>query len=107
MGLQDFWKGIVPRSGRCIAAVFILGEAQYRLTHFLDNYKILMPTEREAGLGEGITKLQGPPGTLPPPIVPARDQSGEGVQLMRAPTVKKYKTDELKQTNMKSTGQVT
>jgi len=89
-GMQAFWTGIVPRSGRCMAAVFILGETQYRLSQFCEHYKILMPSD-EGGLG----RRQTPPRT-PPPILPTVDQSGEAVQLRREPTVKKYKTDELK-----------
>lgn len=103
-GIQDFWKGIVPRSGRCIAAVFILGETQYRLSQFMEKYKILMPVENGVEPDAGITKRQTPPGTPPPPIVPAPDQSGEGVQMKRAPTVKKYRTEELKLTNVKKHG---
>jgi len=40
-GVTAFWRGLAPRSLRCMGAVFILGEAQERLSWLFDHFNIL------------------------------------------------------------------
>ena len=41
-GVPLFWKGLVPRSLRCIGAVFILGQANWRLSALFNKWGVLM-----------------------------------------------------------------
>jgi hypothetical protein len=40
-GIKSFWRGIIPRSTRCIMAVYILSESQQKLSSLFDHYGIL------------------------------------------------------------------
>mmetsp|Transcript_20765 Transcript_20765/g.27012 ORF Transcript_20765/g.27012 Transcript_20765/m.27012 type:complete len:452 (+) Transcript_20765:643-1998(+) len=40
-GYRAFWRGIIPRSTRCILAVYILSESQQKLSTVFDTYGIL------------------------------------------------------------------
>ena len=40
-GLAAFWRGLVPRSVRCVGAVFILGETQQKLNRLFDSVGFL------------------------------------------------------------------
>ena len=48
-GVGAFWRGLVPRSVRCVAAVFILGEVQQKLNSVFDAAGLLMPTDHSVG----------------------------------------------------------
>jgi hypothetical protein len=67
-GVGAFWRGIVPRSVRCMGAVFILGEVQARLVDVFDTYGILKSEEEPAATA-------APPPSPSPSPPPAKAES--------------------------------